>query len=382
MGLSLDIAKIVAAGLPALAWLSWAGTTSPAILLVSPVLLFIFFGTKRKQKQAVPRREAKCAPCPGYRDPLRWSFLPRAGWPNTGVFKANQPQVCFHENDYMSCKGVAIHQPTHEPELKSTGAYPYSWHLAGRKRLWEIRLQIRFKKIPQSHLYFGLELGGYVPVSGIAKRVQTALVNAIRVIVGNDFYHSSGDDPSRVKAECEPPTFVMPLWAFDQFAVSEVGEEPDITGDLANVGIRRTDGLPAYAKAMNATVASLSTDKVYTFSFWGISQFLDCMAWEVNFWGLKLDFNRLCGAAPVYVAMYELSETEDERRHLVSRKNYIWKVAMWSEDKPPADGALEKLLGAKALLDDRTMKEDKSGGDATGASFFGCCTGRPDKKTF
>jgi hypothetical protein len=45
--------------------------------------------------------------------------------------------------------------------------------------------------------------------------------------------------------EVEPSTFVMPLWAFDQFVVSEVGEEPEITGDLSNVGMRRSDGLKA-----------------------------------------------------------------------------------------------------------------------------------------
>jgi len=291
--------------------------------------------------------------------------------------RANLPEVQKMENDSIICKAVALHRPTHKPELESTAAYPYSWHLSGRKRLWEIRLQMRFKRIPESHLYFGLELGGYVPVSGIAKRVQDALVNAIRVIVGNDFYHSAGDDPAKAVGECEPPTFVMPLWAFDQFVISDVGEEPDITGDLENIGKRRTEGIPAYAKAMNATVGSLSTDKVYTFCFWGISQFLDCIAWEVNFWGFRLDFNRLCGVAPVYVGMYELNEPENDRRHLVSRKNYLFKVAMWSKQKPPSSKALASLLGSKAHIEDDNRKKQQKASEVSGfAEVFNCCGAR------
>lgn len=111
---------------------------------------------------------------------------------------------------------------------------------------------------------------------------------------------------------------------------------------------------------MNTAVKTLSTDKVYTFSFWGISQFLDCMAWEVNFWGFRLDFNRLCGSAPVYVGMYELDEDGKDRRHLASRKTYMWNVAMWSEEKPPTDSALASILGEKVVQDVKKNKQEDS----------------------
>jgi len=403
--MSFSLAKVVAASLPALAWYSWAGSTVtalPVVVLASPVLFFLVFfrdegilsiwasQTKRPKSQSVSKNRGtgaeeahNCSACPGYTDPLRWSFLPSSGGSGSGVLRANLPYVHEFENDFLNGKGLALHQPTHAKHLEATGEYPYSWHLSGRKRLWEIRLQIRFKRIPQSKVYFGLELGGYVPVSGFAKRVQQALVKMIRAAVGNDFYHSSGDNPAEFVGECEPPTFVMPLWAFDQFVVSEIGEEPDITGDLSNVGVRRTDGVQAYVKAMSETVASLSMDKVYTFSFWGISQLLDCMAWEVNIWGLRLDFNRLCGAAPVFVGMYELSEPQavngkPEQRHLLSRKQYLLHVAMWSEQKPPSPQVLSAIVGSEAAHDTEQDVPKTEGLPSSIAKALGCCVGRGD----
>jgi len=385
--MSFSVAKLVAASLPALAWYSLAGTTItaiPVVVLASPVFFFLlFFASQKKPPKVSSTGEVqKCNPCPGYADPLRWSFLPSGK-----VIKANRSHVTEFEDDQSVCKLLALHRPTHQKHLESTGEYPYSWHLRGRKRLWEIRIQIRFKRVPQRKLYFGLELGGYVPVSGMAKRVQQALVNGIRAVVGNDFYHSSGDNPAKTAGECEPPTFVMPLWAFDQFAISEIGEEPDITGDLENVGTRRTDGRLAYIKAMSSTVESFSTDKVYTFCFWGISQLLDCMAWEVNIWGLRLDFNRLCGAAPVYVGMYELDEPEagegkkPDQRHLISRKQYLLHVAMWSELKPPSPQVLQSLGGSDDSVDDEWVQDAPraSGFSSSIAEVFGCCTSRDSR---
>eukprot|EP00438_Fugacium_kawagutii_P015837 Skav230429 [mRNA] locus=scaffold1601:105166:106749:+ [translate_table: standard] len=65
-----------------------------------------------------------------------------------------------------------------------------------------------------------------------------ALVAACQA--AGECYHSNGEDPSTVLAgrESEPPTFAMPLYAFDQFEVSRKGTEPDLSGDLESVGMR------------------------------------------------------------------------------------------------------------------------------------------------
>lgn len=385
------MSKMVAASLLALSLYFWTVSTTTLLLAVL-FFLVLFSSIQKDNPKSLADSDSSgtggetahtCCECPGYTDPLRWSFLPSSGGTGSGVLHANLPYVHEFENDFLNGKGLALHQPTHAKHLQATGEYPYSWHLSGRKRLWEIRLQMRFKQIPQSKVYFGLELGGYVPVSGFARRVQQALVKMVRAAVGDDFYHSSGDNPARTAGECEPPTFVMPLWAFDQFVVSEIGEEPDITGDLSNVGVRRTDGVQEYAKAMSETVASLSQDKVYTFSFWGISQLLDCMAWEINIWGLRFDFNRLCGAAPVFVGMYQLDEPEvvngkQDQRHLLSRKHYLLHVAMWSEQKPPSPQALSAIVGSEVGHDTKLDVPKTKGLSSSIAAALGCCVSRGD----
>merc|ERR1719261_780024 len=171
-----------------------------------------------------------------YQDPLRWKF-PQL---SEDFCIAGEPRVDQSENDLCTTKILVMHCPTHEPRRTTTGEYPFSWHLGERKRNWEIRLQLRFKQIPE-RLFFGVELAKYVPVSGTARAVQKALVAACRKIVG-DCYHSPGDDPKATAGECELPTFVMPIWAFDQYEVSDPGKEPDLTGNFERVGRKRTDG--------------------------------------------------------------------------------------------------------------------------------------------
>jgi len=278
-----------------------------------------------------------------YQDPLRFAFLPPQG-----ISLANSTKVEVSENEKCICKVLAMHRPTHEPWREKDASYPFGWHLAGRRRLWEIRIQLQFKETPQSQIYFGIMLGKYVPISFLQRQIQKTLVAACRSIVG-DFYHSPGDDPSRVNGELEPPTFVMPIWAFDQMVVSDPGEEPDLAEDLEGFGIKRTDGLSKYIKAVQAATDTFSKDKVYTFCFWGVSQFLDCMRWEIcgGVVPMRMNFNNLCGAPPIYVAMYEMpSVTKDskERRHLLSLKKHFFHIAMWSNTSPPPREVLEQFV--------------------------------------
>lgn len=273
------------------------------------------------------------APEGEYIDPLQWRFEEASG-------SKSEARAESWDNDMCSVRLVVMHRPTHQPEREKSGDYPFNWHLNGRKRLWELRLQLRFKRVPQGQLHFAAELGRFVEVSGMMRQAQKALVAACRGAAG-ECYHSNGDEPSKATpgVEVEPPTFAMPLWAFDQFDVSPPGEEPDLKGDMQGKGMRRSDGASAYISAMKSALSNLSTDRVYTFCLWGISQFVDCVNWEVTGGVLpvNLDFNRLCGSPPVYLSIYELSNSVTETRHLPSlRKNFL-RVAAWSALKPPPE---------------------------------------------
>lgn len=287
-----------------------------------------------------------------YEDPLRWRFPDTAG--SRDVCQVSgEPKVEVCENENCTAKVVFMHRPTHAPALERSGQYPYSQHLAGKKRLWELRLQLRFKSPPQGQTYFGVELGRFVPVTGLARGAQKALVSACQGIVG-DCYHTVGDDPATASGELEPPTFVMPLWAFDQFQVSRPGEEPDIRGDMEGVGFRRSGDVKGYIKAMKAAVAGFSADKVYTFCFWGVSKFLDVLRWRVKMGaGLAgkltdgMDFNKLCGSPPVYLTMYELPVQAADARHLASRKRRFFHAEVWSTVSPPRAQAQAEVVPAQ-----------------------------------
>lgn len=313
--------------------------------------------------------------------PVHWTFLP-----SNGVYCVNQPTQAHAENDLCTLRAHLIHKPTHSPAHDATGDYPFSSRLQGRRRFWECRYQLRLKKLPESKLCFGIELGTFVKVSGMASQVQSALLHALRAIVG-DFYHSLGDDPQRTRGEVELPAFVMPLWAFDQFIISEPGEEPDLTADLSGIGVRRTEeGIQRYVEAARQMENSLSTDKVYTFCFWGISRFLDCGRWEIcgfpRLPGLRLNFNELCGTPPVYLCIYELAKDLENRaccdhRHLQSMKRYYSRIALWSAFVPPSQEVLDRLLGSQArqareMADGYREKQNRN------CMLFGalsCCTG-------
>jgi len=362
-----------------------------AVITATCLLLGLLWHFRSRQKKR--RRAAAQATLEGsdqhvprwrrfYKDPLRWSFVG-----GNRINEANT-DAADYENSFCKAKVLAMHRPTHEPWREETGEYPWAWHLAGRKRLWEIRMQLHFKQAPTGRVYFGLTTGAYTHVSGFARQVQQMLVRAATNIVG-DIYHSNGDDPAKTVGEVEPPTCVFPLWAVDQFIVSEPGQEPDLHSDLSGLGRVRTDGINAYKRDMQIVTDNFSTEKVYTFCFWGVSQFLDCMNWEICggiLPGLRLDFNRLAGAAPVYTAMYEMPahDKDADPRHLPSKKKYVMHMAMWSQRKPPPHGVLDDILqsnGPPKTSDIDTAPKKREGGLKNALSLLGCCVAEPRSRS-
>lgn len=260
------------------------------------------------------------------------------------------------------------------------GNYPYSWHFSGRRRIWEIRIQVRFKHIPTSPLFFGIEMR-YVPftLSPWMKHAKNILVKGMSHAIGGEVHQTPGEDPATTEGEPEPPTFAMPLWAIDQFDVANPGEEPDLRGDLEGRGLKRTNGLTKYIQALKAELECLSTEKVYTFCFWGVSRFTDAIHWEVQMSGFKLDAAQLCGQPPVYVTLYEMpgvKADDSDRRHLVSRKRYYFKVAMWNSSKPFEEAEVRSMETSNPSAVD-SAQENTVGSQSHRApvGWLDCCMG-------
>jgi len=112
--------------------------------------------------------------------------------------------------------------------------------------------------------------------------------------------------------------------------------------------LKRADDRAAFIKEISAL--ELKSGPTYTFSFWGISQFLDNINWEIT--GVvpftKINFNQFCGRAPVHLVMYSLQNAGDEeRRHLQCRKQYFFDLKFWSSKFKPTPERLEELFPRK-----------------------------------
>mmetsp|Transcript_52029 Transcript_52029/g.120922 ORF Transcript_52029/g.120922 Transcript_52029/m.120922 type:complete len:368 (-) Transcript_52029:88-1191(-) len=275
---------------------------------------------------------------------LQGSFVPP-----TEFMDFSKAGVHTVENENCKCKIYVMYRPTDDPARDAAGTFPNAEHFAGRKRLWEIRWQIRMKRAQRRSLVFGLELADYVPVSGWARRIQQMTVSTLRSVVGKDLYHSCGDDPQSVQGEAERPVFVMPLWAADQLIVSDPGQEPDIR-NLQNLGVLRTSGRAEFVRRLSSL--RLQPGKVYTFAFWCISRFVDVVNWRLlTAVPGGVDFNLFCGKPPVHLVVYELDDRSGRRdqRHLQSRKSYIFNLALWS-DRCPLDTAQMQRLEPEACV--------------------------------
>jgi hypothetical protein len=360
LGLSFGVAvcAIYLAGGPALGVLSLLLAVG-TLKWLSPSMKPIAKGKSSMTQATDKMAEAATAQAkPVLADTLQGVNTP-AG--DNGLIDLGQGEPCIVENDYCTTKTMYAFKTPEKSGL-------FNEHFAGKKRLWEIRWQIRVKQTPKNPLLFGIELAEYVPVSPWSKRIQQMTVALCRKAAGKDLYHSAGEDPRQVRGEAERPVFVMPTWAFDQLIISDVGEEPDIR-NLEGHGQLRTEGRADFIKSMHNL--HMTPDKVYTFSFWCISRFVDVLDW--NLLGIVpggIDFNVFCGRPPVNVVIYELEDAEDTRetRHLQSRKKYYYNFALWSTKAPPSRPQIQ------AMLQDGQVAESVV--DDTDGHQSWCCCGR------
>jgi hypothetical protein len=213
-------------------------------------------------------------------------------------------------------------------------------------------MQLRCKKAVEGKINFGLELDEYVPLNGATKAAMRAVVSMLKRIVGDDLHHSPGDDPKEIVGEAERPIFSMPMFALDQFIETPQGEDPPSLADpdFLKLGIRRSDDFAKFRQTMESV--KFVPGSTYTLSFWSISQFLDCLRWQICgvIPGISIDGDKFCGRPPLHIVMYTLSPPppgcEADERHLDSRKNYLLHLAFWSSERKPPSNRLKELFGS------------------------------------
>lgn len=300
-------------------------------------------------------------------------------------------KITEFDNEFCYGKMIDLHRATHNKEMDKAGDYMYGKYFMGKKRLWETRVQMKFKKPPlQADVFFGVETEQYVPMSRAVKSTMDGVVRMLKSAVGNQIYHSIGDNPEDYRGsarELELPTFVMPMLAFDQFIVTPAGEEPPELDDecIPELGSKRVNRVREFQKDLDNLVFEVGA--TYTFCFWGISQWLDKLNWQIRLPLMMghLDMDQFCGAPPVHVVMYTLTPSEDEKRHLQSRKNYYLNVPFWSSKRRPKGRRVMELLGAAEACDPAyfserwgglsPVKENTGSGARKSPHWLACCAG-------
>lgn len=300
----------------------------------------------------------------------------------------NNPQAPYSfENEFVSATFIyATMPPESTPgshQIYRAGGLDFQTYFTGKKRLWELRFQFRFKKRPPpgSNMFFGFKLEEFHRMRPNIRRAMKLAVYFMSKIAGG-IYYSLGDDPGEVKnGECEQPVVVLPMWAFDQFIETPEGQEPPkITdADFPQLGSIRKGRVSDYVREVADFEKNCRPGPTYTFAHWGTSRFVNFLNWSLD--GIPqvtpLGFDSLTGGSLVQVVCYSLRAPEagsKETRHLSSRKDYYFKARIWDPAHRPGRLQFEALTAAEQAAPDDDSTSSRPGSPMRGIEKGrGCC---------
>lgn len=212
-------------------------------------------------------------------------------------------------------------------------------HFDRRKRIWEFRVQGRFRRIPTGDMYIGIvqrDFNYNQPIAMNSRWVQKMAM----MLVKYEVYMHWGDRCEEARLpDAELAHLVTNMCAWDQIVATPVGERPPpIASDLTGLGIlRKEEGLKEYTKSCNEILQDIRLDTTYTFCFWGVSQLLDVVHWQFLFKISAMPMAKFFEEWPIHCCMYELDAsqtTETDKRHLESRKRYYMDYIVMSTTQP------------------------------------------------
>lgn len=237
------------------------------------------------------------------------------------------------ESDNFKGRLVVLHRPVSSYTNAESGEYPYKQHFHGRKRLWEWRIQGRFKRQP-GVLYAGIELEEYVHHNLAARTLTRAILPLIqRTLECKDVLHELGspDEPDK------RPAVVAPVWVADNTLVSKERDDiPDICAPTMPTGLSRKAARQYWDALWAGRGDVWNPHTTYTWCVWGPSPLLDLRnlvfrKLPLMTWGRELPFATFCGNQPIHAVMYELSAGAPEKGHRQASKVYAMDMQMTPE---------------------------------------------------
>lgn len=249
---------------------------------------------------------------------------------------ANAPRGTPFETSNFIGEAVVMHAPAGAAEGNAEDAvgYHYWRHFQGRRRLWELRIQGRFKRKPEGELFVGIMLRDFNYEQAVARYSQ-AVKRLGLLFVKWKFYLSWGDRCEAAKQpDAELSHLVTGLAGLDQIVVTPGGESPPpLTEELCGLGIERKKlGYDKYKQEVGDVVDAINTEDTYTFCYWGPSPFIDAVQWQFRF-GTVIPMAQFLEEWPLHFVMYELDKEAAgtaNSRQLESQKRYFLDFMFWS----------------------------------------------------
>lgn len=269
------------------------------------------------------------------------------------------PEKVEFEVDNFKGEMIFLHRPAWSYDSPETEkSYPFKQLFHGRRRLWEWRIQGRFKRRP-GMLYVGIELEDYVPVNFATRSLMRGILPLIQTAIQCKLVHHEVGDPDDPSLR---PGVVAPIWSCDNTLVHDDPKDaPDIGASTVPGGLNRKAARQYWETLWNGGGPSWDAGgPTFTFCIWGPSQLLDMRTWVFRklpmMWGRELKMEPFCGKQPVHAVLYELADGETASRHRQEEKVYctdlrmmpevLWEAESAGRERspmgPPALGIAEK----------------------------------------
>ncbi|KAG6959064.1 hypothetical protein JG688_00010247 [Phytophthora aleatoria] len=227
----------------------------------------------------------------------------------------------------------------------------YAALFAGKRRMFWIQVQGRFKQAPKGPIYLGGELPARITPGVFTRSVALVIMGLIRRLVGRvSFSFGSSTDSENSD---ELPAVAFPLYqSVDQFVETQEGQDPPVlgTGDFGE-----SEQLRRQRRHTSLGAEKYAVGPTYTFDFH--TMYVDLTRWETaNLPGglNAMDLASFFDSLPLRLVAYQVksSEIEISDSHRQRDKDYLF--------------SFEVKYDKHSRLNDEEMREDVGRGSGSG----------------
>lgn len=251
---------------------------------------------------------------------------------------ANSPAPIPFETDlFVGHVLFLVRTPSSSPSAAAEAAAPYAELFEGKRRMFWIQVQGRFKRAPRGAVFLGGELPARIAPGFFTRSLALVIVGLIRQLlpVGN-VHFSFGDDgreenPSRSRSARrgsasrqtrELPAISFPLYqSVDQFVDTPEGEEPP---ELGSIDFGETLEMRQRRRQTPLGAEKFVVGNTYSFHFH--TMYVDLTKWEtVNLPGLSaMDLSAFFDSLPLRLVAYDVVNLIDDDKHAQVDKDYLF----------------------------------------------------------